>query len=501
MAVYSPAMTFFKRDRKMDNHFENKGGEQNIAQGPNAIGKQENHYGVPPEVFANYVEELGVTKSALTSFFKILEEQQVARGDLDAKLREIAMRHVELLQRFETVTSDDPEVQALKKEAGDAIKSGAYDQADMLLAQAKERDRAAVARLKESLAEQQAALEKRQLSEAASCVEQAKLQRLQYRHAKAAKFFQEAAAVLPEKRNEERAAYLGAAGYDLERISRYIDALHLYKQSLSVCRELGNRKAEGKLLNNITAVYQAQGDYGKASDYLEQILLICRETGEKNLEGATLNNLSQIYKAKGEYAKAMRCLKQSLRLLQESGHKEGECATLNNISGIYNALGDHNNALRYCEQVLTISRKTKDKRMESGSLNNISQLYSTQGNYDTALEYLEQSLAIIRQIGERYGEGVILHNIGRNYEVQGDDIAALKYYQQSLAMAREIGAKAEEAGFSWKIGLLYMQQGELTKAEPYLSRAVELAEQLEHPKLEEWRETLEAVRAKLQEQQ
>jgi hypothetical protein len=35
--VYSPAMTFLKRDKKRDNHFENKDGEQNIAQGRNAI--------------------------------------------------------------------------------------------------------------------------------------------------------------------------------------------------------------------------------------------------------------------------------------------------------------------------------------------------------------------------------------------------------------------------------------------------------------------------------
>jgi hypothetical protein len=41
----------------------------------------------------------------------------------------------------------------------------------------------------------------------------------------------------------------------------------------------------------------------------------------------------------------------------------------------------------------------------------------------------------------------------------------------------------------------------LIKAEPYLSRAVKLAEQLERPELEDWRETLEEVRTKLREQQ
>ncbi len=498
--VYHRAMTFFKRDKKMDNHFENKGGEQNIAQGKNPIGKQVNNYGVPPELFAQYVNELGVTDSALASFFKILEEQQVARGDLDSKLREIGFRYKELILRFESVQSDDPEVCSLKEQAKDAIEDGRFAKAEDLLAQARERDREAVARMKESITEQQVALKKRQLSEAASCVEQAKLQRLQYHYAKSSGFFQEAAAALPERCKEERAAYLGAAGADLERIAYYANALRLYKKSLSLCREVGNRQAEGKLLNNISAVYQLQGEYGNALEYLEQARLICRETGEKNLEGATLNNLSQLYQFQGDYGKALRCLKQSLRFLQENGHKEGECAALNNISGILCRLGDYAGAFQYYENVLTISRETKDKRIESLTLNNISQLYSHQENYDIALRYLEESLLITQEINERKGQWVTLNNIGRIYENQGDEDAAKRRYEQGLAITQEIGDKSGEAAVSWNIGLIYVKQNELANSELYLIRSVELARQLGHPKLEEWSQALEEVRTKLREQ-
>ncbi|MGX9726119.1 MAG: tetratricopeptide repeat protein [Candidatus Electronema sp. VV] len=302
----------------MDNQFNSGGGEQNIAQGQNAIGKQVNNYGIPPELFAQYVRDLGVTDSALESFFKILEEQQIPRGDLDSKLREIAFRYKELLLRFEAVTSDDPQVQALKEQAKQAIEDGDYDRADALLNQAKERDRAAVATLKASLAEQQAALEKRQLSEAQSCVDQAKLQRLQYRYEKAAQYWQEAAAALPEGRKAERADYLGAAGNDLHRIARYVEALRLCEQGLSIDRELGDRKQEASSLNNISLAYQAQGEYGKALDYLEQSLSICREVGDNQGEGATLNNISQIYYAKGDYLQALKHLEQSLLLQRDT---------------------------------------------------------------------------------------------------------------------------------------------------------------------------------------
>ena len=48
---------------------------------------------------------------------------------------------------------------------------------------------------------------------------------------------------------------------------------------------------------------------------------------------------------------------------------------------------------------------------------------------------------------------------------------------------------------SWNIGRIYEDQGELTKAKQYMSRAVQLAEEMGHPSLEQWRKALEAVRA------
>ncbi|MCW5198442.1 hypothetical protein VU07_01600 [Desulfobulbus sp. F4] len=42
--------------------------------GDHVISKQVNNYGLPPEVFEQYVSELGLTDSALACFFKILEE-------------------------------------------------------------------------------------------------------------------------------------------------------------------------------------------------------------------------------------------------------------------------------------------------------------------------------------------------------------------------------------------------------------------------------------------
>lgn len=506
--------------QNITNQFNSDGGEQNIAQGDHATGKLVNNHGpvistsgnqspaiqgrdvtvnynnLPPD-WMQYAEEFGVTKAAIASFFKILEQEKVQPGDLDSKLREIAFRYKELLLRFEAVTSDDPQVQALKEQAKQAIEKGEYDRADALLNQAKERDRAAVATLKASLAEQQAALEKRQLSEVQSCVSQANLQRLQYRYEKSAQYYQEAAAALPEGYEGERAEYFHAAGHDLDNIARYGQAMFLYEQSLSMHREIGNRKGEAESLNNIGGIYWAQGNYKKALYHLEQSLPIRRDVRDKKGEGVTLNNIALLYDAKGNYAKALKYFEQSLSLAREINDKEVEGATLNNIGEIYRQQGNHAAALQYYEHALVISREIKNKHLESRTLNNMGLVYKAQDKLDAALEQYKQSLAIKQQIGDRQGEVATLNNIATIYKTKGNYAAALKQCEQALAIAKEIGAKAEEASGKWNIGLLYKKQGELAKAELYLSRALELKEQLEAANLEKYREGLKLVRTTL----
>jgi tetratricopeptide (TPR) repeat protein len=510
----------------MGDNFDSNGGEQNIAQGDHSIGKQVNNhgpvisttgnqapavnaqgnvaitYGVPFEKYEQVRDECerlkveyGIKDAAFVSFFKILEQESIPCAEWGAKLPEIAFRHKELLLRFESVTSDDPQVQALKEQAGQAIDNGDYDRADALLDQIDERHNNAIHQLHKLQAETTARLEKEQLGKAENLASRARLQRLQYRYEKSAQYYQEAAAALPEGRKTERANCLGAAGEDIWRIARYAEALSLFEQSLSLFREIGERKQEATLLNNISQIYDAQGDYGKALDYLEQSLPICREVGDKEGEGRALNNIATLAYAKGDYPKALKYLEQSLLLCRAMRYKEGEGGILSNIGMIHKQQGDAPAALDCYKQALTIAREIKDKDGESTYLNNIGQVYMAQKNYDAALEYSEQSLAIRQQIGDRRGEGTTLNNIAAIYKAKGDYAAALKQYEQALAIAKEIGEKEGEATYSGNIGLLYIKQGKLAKAEQYFSRAVELMEQLEHPKLKECRKVLAAVRA------
>ena len=76
----------------------------------------------------------------MTTFFRILGERKVPVEDLDAKLREIAARHLTLLKQIESVPGVDPQLDALKKSAVAAIGAGDYARAQALLEQAFDAD-------------------------------------------------------------------------------------------------------------------------------------------------------------------------------------------------------------------------------------------------------------------------------------------------------------------------------------------------------------------------
>ena len=155
-----------------------------------------------------------LTQAALTNMFCILHEQQVPAELLDAKLRKIAERHVELTERLHSFweSNDEPEVAECHERAARAIEAGDYHLADSLLEEAELID-------DKALQKQQEVLDRRKLSKARTRSERSDLERTRLNYRKAASHLAEAAALLPSSEDEllidyvtRRAAILFGAG-------------------------------------------------------------------------------------------------------------------------------------------------------------------------------------------------------------------------------------------------------------------------------------------------
>ncbi len=99
--------------------------------------------------FGKLSARFGVTEAALKNFFKILDREEVPSEDLDAVLRQVAKRHIELIGELQRLKSASPDVAAIKQEALKAIEEGAYERAESMLRKAEKTDLEAARALQE----------------------------------------------------------------------------------------------------------------------------------------------------------------------------------------------------------------------------------------------------------------------------------------------------------------------------------------------------------------
>jgi tetratricopeptide (TPR) repeat protein len=284
-----------------------------IQNSPNSNVKQ--YYGVSEERFQTLSEEYGVTKSAITSFFKILEQKQVPLTDLDSKLRDIAQRYKDLQAQLATLSSDDAMVIALKQQAKVALDDGDFDKTEKLLNEASDKDVMAAKAL-------HATANKRLLSAASSKAEVGDVKHIQLAYMEAATYYQKAAELVPSEEQAALAGYLNKQGNALLEAGHYTEAQASLERSLAIREKaLGpDHPNVAQSLHNLALLYYAQGAYDKAEPLYQRSLAIQEKAfGPDHPDvAASLHNLALLYYAQGAYDKAEPLYQRSLAILEKA---------------------------------------------------------------------------------------------------------------------------------------------------------------------------------------
>lgn len=195
-------------------------------------------------------------------------------------------------------------------------------------------------------------------------------------------------------------------------------------------------------LNNLAAVYEAQGRYPEAEPfYIRSLAILERVLGPRDPSvGYGLNNLGALYESQGKHVEAEALYMRALEILKGAlGPEHVDVAiTLNNVALVYNALGKPLEAELLMQQALVIDERHfgPDHPMVATDLNNLGTLYRNQRNYTKAKPLLERSLTIwYNAYGPNHPDVALgLSNLGRLYEAQGAYAEAEKLLRESLAI-------------------------------------------------------------------
>ncbi len=231
-----------------------------------------------------------------------------------------------------------------------------------------------------------------------------------------------------------RAKALVAAGYLAQyQLSDVGRAEELYKESLTLFRELGDRKGIAKTLLYLGEISSIQGDYAKADALYEESLKIRRELGDSEGIAETLMYLGNtLYFLQGNYAGSQALYEESLEILRNLNDKASIAAILSIIADIESFQGDYIRAWGLAQESLEISKELGDKGGISGSFNILGRIALYQGDDTAARSLLEEGLARYKEMDDKEGIAVSLYSLGRLAFGQGDFEAARVLYEDSL---------------------------------------------------------------------
>uniref|UniRef100_UPI00036152ED tetratricopeptide repeat protein n=1 Tax=Thiofilum flexile TaxID=125627 RepID=UPI00036152ED len=243
------------------------------------------------------VEQLGVAKSAVGNFLKILQEENIPLADWDKKLREIAKDYQLLREQVKNLPTNSIKGEELKAQAEAAIDKGEFDKAKQLF--------------EDIHALNMQAAKQNILFAAEADAANGALARTRIRYIESGKYYERAAQALLALGHEhevQAARFLNWAGRGFDDGGQYQQAQPLLERSLAILEQaLGKDHPDvAASLNNLASLYHSMGEYAKALPLYERSLAISEQAlGKDHPEVATsLNNLAALYYSMGEYDKA-----------------------------------------------------------------------------------------------------------------------------------------------------------------------------------------------------
>jgi tetratricopeptide (TPR) repeat protein len=229
-------------------------------------------------------------------------------------------------------------------------------------------------------------------------------------------------------------------------VLRYLDdLLAILEAALAAARRAGDRRVEGRALNNLGEAYRELRRFEEAVGCYQQSLGIRRESGDRYGEGLTLSNLGLAYLGLRRFEEAVGCYQQSLGIRRESGDRYGEGVALNNLGEAYRELRRFEEAVGCYQQSLGIFRETGDRYGEGQTLSNLGLAYGELRRFEEAITSYQQSLAIRRETGDRYGVGRTLSNLGNAYVEMRQPARAVECWREAAAAMRDAGDHEEAA--------------------------------------------------------
>jgi predicted ATPase/DNA-binding SARP family transcriptional activator len=177
----------------------------------------------------------------------------------------------------------------------------------------------------------------------------------------------------------------------------------LYQESLSIWRELGDRRGVATSLYGLAALAMNQGDRDGSWALLQESLAIRQELGDMLGIAQALNAMGHVTDGHEwqRHAASRALYEKSLEILRTLESKQTIAGLLNNLARVVLEQGDCDTANAYWDESLTIARELGDKRIIASALEGLGRIAQARDDFAKARAFFEQGVAIWRELGNQ----------------------------------------------------------------------------------------------------
>ncbi len=297
----------------------------------------------------------------------------------------------------------------------------------------------------------------------------------------------EAALGLPQMqgRTARRATALYGAGELAHRLGHPV-ARSLLEESVSIYRELGDKRGLTESLGEFGSILSAQNDLAAARTLLEEGLVLAREVGDSWLLANALRKVGEFMSYHYDYKSARLNLEESVALYRELKDQHALSSTLHELTEVTVFDGKVAQAAALALESLALARELDNGPDITRALYWLAFIRSMQGDAEQAVVLHEESLALAREQGDKSQVGITMFTLGSIALDRGDLLQAETYTQDSLTLFRELRDKHKTALALSLVGDIRRIQGDLTQAREFCKEAVLLAVEAGNPYSQGW---------------
>jgi predicted ATPase/DNA-binding CsgD family transcriptional regulator len=277
-----------------------------------------------------------------------------------------------------------------------------------------------------------------------------------------------------------RATVMSGAGELAWSLGDHETAQRLLSESVTLARELGNKRELAGSLVILGVVLQEQGELAAGRSYVEEGLALCRQLGRTWDLARLLLNAGLTAQRQRERLQAAALFQEGLPLARALGDRYLITFALTHLGTALFLQGEQAQSLALAQEGLAIARELGDKRFLAIGLNNLGYQAFLQGDLPRAAALAAEALPIARLLGHTTGLGATLDTSARIAHAQGNIEQAEAFYLESISLALEGGYVIWAGNRLIGLALVAETKGQSVRAVRLLGAAQTLVDVTEH---------------------